>query len=219
MLPGIELSGAAGGGMTDSGIGARRDLRYFAIMSADPSKPDAPVQMCGRLLVADPSLRDGTFDRSVILLLSHDEEGGAAGLILNQPTGRVVGDFLKGDEFSPLRNLPVHHGGPVMPEQMTFTSLWWSRKSGLRWATRISAVQAARQACKPGRVVRAFIGYCGWSPGQLEKELGRQSWFPVIPQSDLLGLEHDRELWSFLLRGMSPFHRILAEAPEDPFLN
>jgi putative transcriptional regulator len=188
-------------------------------MSADPSKSDTPVQMHGRLLIADPSLRDGTFDRSVILLMSHDHEEGAAGLILNQPTGRVVGDFLKDDEFSSLRNLPVHQGGPVMPEQMTFTSFWWSRKSGLRWATRISAGQAALQARKPGRVVRAFIGYSGWSPGQLESELKRQSWFPVAPQPDLLGREHDRGLWSELLRGISPFHRVIAAAPADPFLN
>lgn len=188
-------------------------------MPADPSKSEAPLTLRGSLLLADPSLRDGTFDRSVILLLDHGAEDGASGLILNQPTGRVVGDYLKGEEFNSLRHLPVHHGGPVMREQMTFTSFWWSRKYGLRWATRISAEAAAQQAHKPGRVVRAFIGYSGWSPGQLENELKRQSWFPVKPQQDLLGQEHDRGLWAELLRRMSPFHRILAEAPEDPFLN
>lgn len=188
-------------------------------MPADPSKSDSPVLLRGSLLIADPSLRDGTFDRSVILLTSHGAEEGAAGLILNHPTGRVVGDFLKSEEFAPLRHLAVHEGGPVMREQMTFASFWWSRKLGLRWALRISAKQAAEHARRPGRIVRAFIGYSGWSPGQLENELKRHSWFPVSPRSDLLGLAHDRSLWAELLRGMSPLHRILAEAPQDPFLN
>ena len=188
-------------------------------MPADPSKSDAPIVLRGSLLIADPSLRDGTFDRSVILLTAHGPDEGAAGLILNQPTGRVVGDFLKAPEFASLRHLPVHSGGPVMCEQMTFSSFWWSRKLGLRWASRISAEQAAQQARKPGRVVRAFIGYSGWDPGQLENELKRLSWFPVDPRPDLLGQEHDRGLWAALLGRMSPFHRILSLAPEDPFLN
>jgi putative transcriptional regulator len=188
-------------------------------MPADPSKSDLPVTLRGSLLIADPSLRDGTFDRSVIVLTAHQLEEGAAGLIINHPTGHVVGDFLKAEEFAPLRNLAVHAGGPVMREQMTFASFWWSRKLGLRWAMRISAKQAAEQIYKPGRIVRAFIGYSGWSPGQLENELKRHSWFPVNPRPDLLGQPHDRALWAALLRGMSPMHRILAEAPEDPFLN
>lgn len=188
-------------------------------MPADPSKSDVPIALRGRLLIADPSLRDGTFNHSVILLTAHAPDDGAAGLIINHPTGRLVGDFLQGDDFAALRHLPVHQGGPVMTQQMTFSSFWWSKKLGLRWAIRISAKQAAEQARKPGRVVRAFIGYSGWSPGQLENELKRQSWFPVDPRPDLLGQEHDHGLWAALLRGMSPFHRILAEAPEDPFLN
>jgi len=188
-------------------------------MPADPSKSDLPVTLRGSLLIADPTLRGSIFGRSVIVIVNHGTDEGAAGLILNQPTGRVVGDFLTDDEFTPLRNLPVYDGGPVMREQMVFFSFWWSRKLGLRWAMRISAKQAAEHARKPGRIVRAFIGYSGWSPGQLENELKRHSWFPVSPPPDLLGQPHDRALWAALLRGMSPLHQILAEAPDDPMLN
>lgn len=188
-------------------------------MSSEPSQSDFPALLQGSLLIADPSLRDGTFDRSVILLTSYGIEDGAAGLILNHPTGKVVGDFLIAEEFQSLRHLAVHEGGPVMRDQMTFSSFWWSRKLGLRWAMRISAEEAAEHARKPGRIVRAFIGYSGWSPGQLENELKRQSWFSTKPRPQLLGLAHDRSLWAELLRGMSPLHRILAESPQDPFLN
>ncbi len=188
-------------------------------MASDPSKSGLPIQLEGKLLIADPSLRDGTFDRSVILLTNHGVGEGASGLILNHPTGKVVGDLLHGKEFTGLQHLAVHEGGPVLHDQLTFASFWWSKKLGLRWALRISAKVASAHAHRPGRIVRAFIGYSGWSPGQLENELVRQSWFPVGPQPDLLGHDHDRILWSQLLRGLSPIHRILAEAPEDPFLN
>jgi putative transcriptional regulator len=181
--------------------------------------PDVPIQLQGKLLLADPSLRDGTFNRSVILLAEHKLDEGAFGLILNHPTGKVVGDFLKGEEFAALRQLAVHEGGPVSSDQLTFSSFWWSKKLGLRWAIRLSAKAALHHAHKPGRIVRAFVGYSGWTAGQLENELRLSSWIAARPQQDLLGHDHDRSLWSELLRPLSPLHRILAEAPDDPYLN
>ncbi len=188
-------------------------------MATDPTQPDSSLHLNGQVLLADPSLRDGTFNRAVILLTHHAPEFGATGLILNQPTGQVVGDLLTGKEFSALRQLAVHAGGPVSHDQLTFSSFWWTQKSGLRWALRISAEQAAYHARRPGRVVRAFLGYSGWSSGQLENELRHHSWITANPPPDLLGQEHDRSLWATLLRRVSPLHHILAVAPKDPFLN
>jgi putative transcriptional regulator len=185
----------------------------------DSSTNDTPIQLQGKLLLADPSLRDGIFNRSVILLAEHRVGEGAFGLILNHPTGKTVGDFLTDDAFSPLRQLAVHDGGPVSRDQLTFSSFWWSTKLGLRWKLRISAADAVVHARKPGRIVRAFVGYSGWSAGQLENEMLRQSWIAAQPQPDLLGQEHDIGLWAGLLRVLSPLHRILAEAPDDPSLN
>lgn len=169
--------------------------------------------------MADPSLRDGTFDQSVILISEHSPEDGAFGLILNQPTGKQVSDYLTAPEFAPLSRIPVFTGGPVAREQLTFSAFWWSRKEGLRWAVRISLEDAIKHAGRSGTIVRAFVGHSGWSPGQLEGELRRHSWFTTRPDSGLLGAEHDRHLWRGILRGMSPLHRILAEAPANPTLN
>lgn len=188
-------------------------------MAHDPSTPDLPIQLQGQLLLADPSLRDGIFNRSVILLAEHNLEGGAYGLILNHPTGKTVGDFLKDEVFSPLKQLAVHRGGPVAQDQLTFSSFWWTPKKGLHWAIRISAEEAVTHARRPGRIVRAFVGYSGWTAGQLEGELRHSSWIASRPTKDLLGQEHDLGLWSDLLRSISPLHRILAEAPDDPTLN
>lgn len=205
--------------ISQSKVGERLCGLYPFPVATDPSKSDAPLLLGGKLLLADPSLRDGTFNRSVVLLAHHTAAEGATGLILNHPTGKVLGDYLKSSEFSALRHLPVHHGGPVMAEQLTFSAFWWSPKAGLRWSLRISAQAAIELSHKPGRVVRAFVGYSGWSPGQLENEMKRQAWIPLDPRKDLLGHQHDTSLWHSLMCGISPLHRILAEAPDDPFLN
>lgn len=188
-------------------------------MADDPSNPNLPINLQGLLLLADPSLREGIFHRSVILLAEHKSDEGAYGLILNHPTGKTVGDFLKGDEFASLRHLSVYEGGPVAQEQLTFSSFWWSKQRGLRWAIRISAEDAVVHARRPGRIVRAFVGYSGWSAGQLENELRRNSWIAIRPQPGLLGHDHDVSLWASLLSPISPLHRILAAAPYDPSLN
>ncbi len=187
-------------------------------MASDPSTPDQPIRLKGQLLLADPSLRDGIFNRSVILLTEHSADEGAFGLVLNHPVGKVVGDLMPGSDFVKLRKLPVHEGGPVSREQLTFSAFWWT-KSGLRWQIRISAEDAVKLSTRPGTIVRAYLGYSGWTAGQLENELRHRSWIPTRPGPELLGQEHDRSLWAELLRPLSPLHRILAEAPEDPFLN
>ena len=190
---------------------------YFPGVASHP--PDSPIFLNGQLLLADPSLRDGIFNRSVILLAEHSPDEGAIGLILNHPTGHVVGELIQDSDFNPLRHLPVFDGGPVERDQLTFSALWWNHHQGLRWAMRISADEAIKHSQQPGTLVRAFIGYSGWASGQLETELRRNSWIATRPLPDLLGHDHDKSLWKDLLRPLSPFHRLLAEAPDDPFLN
>ncbi len=200
-------------------VGGLAITRYNPCVAADPTKPDSPIRLQGYLLLADPSLRDGIFDHSVILLADHSPTQGAFGLILNHPTGRMVGDFVTDKDLGQLRRIPVHEGGPVGREHLTFSAFWWNKKSGLRWAIRISAEDAVKHAHRPGRIVRAFVGHSGWSPGQLEGELRRSSWITTRPAPELLGADHDRSLWYGILRHLSPFHRILAEAPPKPLLN
>ncbi len=204
---------------SDPALGENTDPGYCGFVAADPSKKNPPAVLAGKLLLADPSLRDSIFDKSVVLIHDHNREQGAMGLILNQPTGHRVGEFLKDPQFKPLAKLSVHKGGPVEPHQMTFSSFWWSKKSGLQWAIRLSAEEAAAHIKRPGRIVRAFIGYSGWSAGQLENELKQAAWITIAPQSALLGQAHDRELWGHLLGSISPLHRLMAMAPDDLMLN
>lgn len=174
--------------------------------------------MRGKLLLAAPDLRD-EFRRTVLLVNAHAPNDGAFGLVLNRPTGKVVGDLLQGDAFEPLKNIPVLAGGPVMQDQLMFCSLWWTPKRGLNWAMRISTEEAYRHSRRPGCMVSAYLGYSGWSPGQLENEMMRDAWYATDPTKDVLGAGKDEDMWRTLFGRISPMHRILAEAPDDPFLN
>ncbi|MCP5535939.1 MAG: YqgE/AlgH family protein [Akkermansiaceae bacterium] len=180
---------------------------------------DSPIHLEGQLLIADPSLRDGIFNKSVILLAEHHVDDGAYGLILNHPTGQLLGDLLTSPEFADLVHIPVHLGGPVGQEHLTFAAFWTKENQSLKYATRISAADAIRHSHQPGTLVRAFAGYSGWTAGQLENELRRNSWIPTLPTSGILASHHAHDLWADLLRGISPYHRILAEAPDDIYVN
>lgn len=201
----------------DTKIGEMAGDDYIFHVNPDPST--SPAALRGKLLLAGPSLHQSIFHKSVILINEHQTEEGAMGLVLNHPTGKVVGDFLKDKSFAPLRNLAVHNGGPVGTHQLTFSSFWWNQESGLCWAIQMSPQQAAKHASQPGRMVHAFLGYSGWSAGQLENELQSASWLPIEPVPQLLGLTHDTELWHQLFGGISPMHRLMANAPDDPTLN
>ncbi|MDB4687038.1 YqgE/AlgH family protein, partial [Akkermansiaceae bacterium] len=101
----------------------------------------APPKLDKKLLLADPSLRDGTFNKSVVLLAEHTPEEGAFGLILNHPSGKTVGDLISDPEFLELWQIPVHLGGPVARDQLTF-SAFWKRDSKFGFATRIAMDEA-----------------------------------------------------------------------------
>lgn len=186
---------------------------------------DSPIQLEGQLLIADPSLRDGIFNKSVILLAEHSGDDGAYGLILNHPTGQTVGDLITSNDFQVLSKIPVHLGGPVGQEHLTFAAFWTDTtleepsEHNLKFATRISAQDAIKRAQQPGTLIRAFAGYSGWTAGQLEHEIRKNSWIPTIPTNKLLATQHEKNLWAEMLRNVSPYHQILAEAPDDIYMN
>jgi putative transcriptional regulator len=185
----------------------------------DSSASEQSFSLRGQLLIASPSLADGTFDHSVIILSQHTATDGAAGAIINHKTETTVGELLPEPEFKALRKLPVHHGGPLATDELTFSSFSWSDNDGLRYRPRISAEAAAKLIDMPGQIVRACIGHSAWSPGQLENELTRNTWIPLKPDHTLLSRAHDLSLWNELLKDISPYHHLLSQAPQNPFLN
>jgi len=182
---------------------------------------DDPDELClnGSLILADPSLHDPNFNRTVLLLTNHSEEEGAHGYVLNRPLGKTVSDILPSSEFENLADTKIFVGGPVNTEQLTFTSMSWdSTKKCLHYDIHLSSEEAlARKA--EGFELRAFVGYSGWSSGQLESELKQKAWIRRPPDPRVLHTDGPEQMWSDLLRTMGPWYRLLADTPDDPTLN
>ena len=160
------------------------------------------------LLVAVPRLNDPHFAHGVILIVDHGDHG-SMGLLLNQPTNLNVGSFCdsqnmrwEGDR-SPL----VHHGGPVHMERAFI--LHSSTHQGPETQEIMTDVHLSYSleslkllAESPPSRYRVFLGYAGWGPGQLAKELTTGSWLMGQANTRLLFDVHADRLWQAVLHDM-----------------
>ena len=140
-------------------------------------------------------------------------------MIINHPTDATVEDLVPSLSNTSLALVPVHRGGPLSTDELTFSSFAWSQKSGLAYLPRISAQAAEAMVGKPGHIVHATVGHSAWSPGQLESELKLNTWITSRPSVALLSEPHDLALWKTLLKTISPYHDLLSQAPKNPLLN
>jgi putative transcriptional regulator len=173
----------------------------------------------GSLLLAAPVMRDPNFSRTVLYLAAHSDKEGAFGYILNRPLQRNVADLLSDKEMRPLGKVPVFLGGPVGTDKLSFVSLGWSNKHNtLKCRTHLS-VEDAAHFLGQGQEIRAFVGYSGWSEGQLERELKRNSWIVAPPQAVIMTAEDPTSLWSDILIDLGPKYELISKMPEAPELN
>lgn len=176
-------------------------------------------ELNGTLLLAAPSLRDPNFARSVIFLAAHNSDDGAFGYILNRPLEKRVTDLLPDQELGTLGEVPVFLGGPVSTDKLAFASLRWSAKQkSLKCVTHLS-VQDALHELSMGHDVRGFVGYSGWSKGQIENELKRSSWIVTPPRRTVLTESDPAKLWSAILHEMGPVYQLMSRMPDDVSLN
>lgn len=167
------------------------------------------------LLVAMDQVLDPNFRRTVVLMLHHAEDEGGLGLVLNRATDVSVASLChtvdlawSGDEES-----LVDWGGPVQPDHgwvlfeegaLDGDVLGGPETETVAGGFSFSRSQnVLRQVSEdPPRRVRVFLGYAGWGPGQLEREIAEGAWL-VVPPSKELVFETDREeLWAAALRSL-----------------
>ncbi len=178
-------------------------------------------RMSGSLLVAHPVLMDPNFRRTVILIAVHTAEEGAHGVVINRPLGKKLGEFENDFAFSSLAQVPLYYGGPVKQDQMILTAWKWSSESrAFQLFYGITAEKAAEMlTADPDLDVRGFLGYAGWTEGQLEGELGKRAWVVSPIDGQTLKSTPDKGLWRNILIKINPDLQILADAPEDPSTN
>jgi len=172
--------------------------------------------VAGTLLLAHPAMNDGNFHRAVILMSVHDKDG-AMGVMLNRPADKKLGSLTGDFALGPLATVPVFHGGPVQDRQLILVA-WESQPDGFRMHFGIEPDKAS-ECLSEGMTVRAFLGYAGWTGGQLETELDRNTWVVAELPHDLITHEQDETLWRDVLGSQSVEWRLLADEPDDPALN
>lgn len=177
--------------------------------------------LSGSLLLSHPSLLDPNFKQSVVLISAHTGEDGAMGVVINRPLGQSLGEFKDDFAFSPLAEVPIYSGGPVSTEQLILTAWSWDEDSGsFKLYFGISPDKAQiMMADEPDLEIRAFLGYAGWTGGQIETELKQSAWVVCPMDGGAIRSTNGVDLWKTILAKVSPELRFLADLPEDPSVN
>jgi putative transcriptional regulator len=182
------------------------------------------VSHAGRLLVATPAIGDPNFERTVILLLDHDDDG-ALGLVLNRPSDLEAAEVLPG--WSDLAAQPgvVFSGGPVEREGIIGLGRRTEPDPAAPFQITVGTVGVLDLSAEPidavGTVegIRLFAGYAGWGAGQLEGELLAQGWWLVDADAGDPLTDHPEDLWATVLRRQPDPLRRWGLYPPDPSLN
>ncbi len=173
--------------------------------------------LAGSLLLAHPAMRDPNFRRCVVLMSVHTAEG-AMGVVLNRPLGKRLGELSGDFALGPLAAVPLFKGGPVQHEQLVLAA-WQTRSDGFRLHFGIEPDRAQLLLEEEDTHVRGFLGYSGWSAGQLENEMRAHTWVVADVPGDLLTHTQDDTLWRTVLGREGAEWRLLAGEPDDPEQN
>lgn len=153
------------------------------------------TDLTGHLLLAMPGLPDPNFTDSAVYLCSHESEG-TLGVVLNHPTDLTLARVLEHLDIHPtlsgLEAEPVFQGGPVQTEQgfvLHSDECVWEHtvpvRPGVALTSSSDVLEALAHGEGPGQY-RLILGYAGWDAGQLESELGENSWLAVPADADLI---------------------------------
>jgi len=194
----------------------REDFSLDAVREFQSSS----LGLAGSLLIAHPNLLDPNFRRTILYIAANDPEEGSFGLILNREANKRVAELVDEPGLGPLAQVPVFYGGPVGVDQLSFAAFTWRTESQIvECRANLDLDEARHLALEPDVVLRGFVGYAGWSAGQLESELEQKAWVVQKPDRDLLDAESCKQLWFSIMQDYGPWFRLLASAPDDPSLN
>jgi putative transcriptional regulator len=182
-------------------------------------KPDK-----GKVLISEPFLPDPNFSRTVILLTEYSEEG-AVGYVLNNQTEYTVGGLMEELEYI---KSAVYQGGPVELESFHYLHKYPEITGCAKitdtvyWSGDFMEVQ---EGLKSGKFeqnnFKFFVGYSGWSKGQLEAELKEKTWLISELRDEMVfdSQVSDKELWKHAIRHLDGDDSLMANSPSDPYLN
>jgi putative transcriptional regulator len=194
-----------------------KELDFFSI------NPEDKIAEKGSILISEPFLADTFFSRSVVYLVDHSDEG-SIGFIINKSLDIRIENAVEGfDNFSDT----ISMGGPVAANTLHYLhtmgdlipNSFWVRDN-IFWGGDLDAI---RKMTSKGVInhdqIRFFLGYSGWSPGQLQKELNENSWVIVRTRPETIMMSRGEDSWKAILRSINKKYRIWADFPESPEMN
>src|ERR1700722_4590573 len=159
----------------------------------------------GKLLVSRRDAPDSDFAETVILVVRYTQ-GGTVGLMLNRRTEVPVSRALDGLKGASGRSEPVHAGGPVeLPNVLALLRTnampeGAEHVTGKVYMVSTGALLEKTLAKRPDEAdFRVYLGYCGWSPGQLENEIGQGFWRVLNGSADIVFDPEPETLWSRMI--------------------
>ena len=179
----------------------------------------------GIFLVAKPSLRDPNFRQTVVLLCEYGPDG-ALGVVINRPTEISITEVLPQVPILESQCHMVFSGGPVqrnhllilyrMPDGPEDTHHVFD---GVFLGGNMEALKGILQDPQSPNNFRAFMGYSGWAPGQLENEMETGSWITLPADTKMVFEKKQPDLWPEILRSLGGQYTLYAEMPPDPQMN
>ncbi|MCE5346451.1 MAG: YqgE/AlgH family protein [Bacteroidales bacterium] len=193
------------------------ELDLFAIL------PEDKIPEKGKILISEPFLPDTFFNRSIIYLTDHTPQG-SVGFILNKKLDLKLNAALEGFEDW---NENLNMGGPVAPDTLHYLHNLGDLipksvlvEGNIFWGGDIDTI---RELIKMGQIsqsqIRFFLGYSGWSAGQLERELKEDSWVIAKVTSDIIMNNRGNDTWKRVLRSFKNKYRMWADFPDSPEMN
>ncbi|MES2799505.1 MAG: YqgE/AlgH family protein [Bacteroidota bacterium] len=188
----------------------------------DISFKNSKQPVCGSILISDPFLDEDYFRRSVVLLCSHENSDGSFGLVLNN---FVKLDLHEIEHSFPDINARISIGGPVDTEFLFFIHTYGELveeatliKGNLYFGGNYNDLR--EQILKdddPEKNVRFFLGYSGWSAGQLKNELKENSWVVAdnITEEEILATDNNN-FWQFCLTKQGKVFETISKFPLNP---
>jgi putative transcriptional regulator len=177
----------------------------------------------GTILVAEPFMLDPNFKRSVVLICEHNDVG-TTGFILNKPVDIKINELVP--DF-PESKAAVHIGGPVAVDSLHFLHnvgdlldnsqeicpgvFWGGDFEKLKFLMETGVIQDQN--------IRFFIGYSGWSEGQLQEEMQETSWLTDEMDANYLFRVKPFVLWQTVLHNKGNTYTVIAQMPDAVSLN
>jgi len=190
--------------------------------------------LSGSFLISDVRLTDVHFRRTVVLLISHDENG-ALGLVVNRRLNATLADAIPEFAETEAGAIPIYEGGPVQQEYL------FAIHSGLPDEVRSEhsiqpiehvtfepAFRALGEYLKSTWAgispserppVHLYAGYSGWGEGQLERELKQGAWVVRPAAAKHVFTADPEETWREALGELGGIHKIVAETGYKPSMN